>query len=93
MGTPPVHANFFLDQDLDGAGSPDDDFYSFATESGETYIIETLNLLNGGDTKMYLIDSDGSTDTWWTVAEKLLAKNELSGDKVRAIVADFEAKK
>ena len=40
-----------------------------------------------------LIDSDGSTDTWWTVAEKLLAKNELSGDEVRAIVADFEAKK
>lgn len=60
-GTPGVHATFFRDPDLEGAGAPDDDYFSFVAVQGETYIIETLALVSDGNTKMYLIDTDGTT--------------------------------
>ncbi|HXI04103.1 MAG TPA: MopE-related protein, partial [Candidatus Saccharimonadales bacterium] len=61
VGTPAIHATFFRDPDGDGAGEADEDYYSFAASAGQTYVIETMNLLNGADTKIYLYDTDGTT--------------------------------
>jgi hypothetical protein len=61
VGAPPLHATFFLDEDLDGAGAADDDYFSFVTDANSINVIETLNLLSDGNTKLYLIDSDGTT--------------------------------
>jgi hypothetical protein len=60
-GYPSIHATFFRDADLDGAGAPDDDYFAFEAAAGEAYVIETLGLLSDANTKLYLIDSDGST--------------------------------
>ncbi len=60
-GFPPLQATFFRDPDQNGAGSLDDDYYSFQAEAGVIYVIETMNLVSDGNTKLYLIDSDGST--------------------------------
>lgn len=60
-GTPSVRSTFFHDPELDGSGAADEDYFAFDAASAETYIIETLALLSGADTKMYLFDTDGTT--------------------------------
>ncbi|MFQ5720719.1 MAG: MopE-related protein [Acidobacteriota bacterium] len=80
----PVHATFFRDPDLDGAGSGgiDVDMYSFMTMAGGVYVIETLALQGDANTFLRVRDSDGTT---------LLAFNDnrASGDLSSRI--DFTA--
>ncbi len=74
VNDPPVGSTFFRDPDLDGAGAPDTDFFLFSATAGGTYLLETVSLLNGADTFLRLLNSDGST---------LLAFNDnrASGDR------------
>ena len=59
VNAPPIHASFFRDPDMDGAGALDVDSYSFQASAGSEYTLETLNLLSGADTSLRLWDSDG----------------------------------
>jgi len=59
VNAPPIHASFFRDPDMDGAGALDVDFYSFQASAGSEYTLETLNLLSGADTSLRLWDTDG----------------------------------
>jgi hypothetical protein len=56
-----THSTFFRDPELDGSGAEDNDYFSFQASGGQTYVIETFNLLSGGDTYLRLYDSDGQT--------------------------------
>jgi len=66
-GPPGIHATFFRDPDLDGAGEEDLDFYSFSASGGQDYVVETLNLDSGANTLLKILDTDGQT---------LLAQND-----------------
>lgn len=55
----PAHASLFRDADQDGAGESDIDFFAFSASSGQSYVLETLNLLSGADTSLRLYDSNG----------------------------------
>jgi hypothetical protein len=55
----PTHASLFYDPELDGAGTSDNDYFSFFAEANETYIAETLNLTSDGNTYLRLYDTDG----------------------------------
>jgi hypothetical protein len=57
----PIHASLFRDVDQDGAGGSDLDFYSFNASAGQSYQLETLNLINGADTSLRLYDTDGAS--------------------------------
>jgi hypothetical protein len=57
----PVHATFFSDPELDGAGAPDPDYYSFVGVTDFAYLAETKNLRSGADTLLEILDSDGQT--------------------------------
>ncbi len=56
-----IHASFFRDPDLDGAGSADLDLYSLSASQGQLYVLETRNLLSDGNTRLVLLDTNGST--------------------------------
>jgi len=61
VNAPPIHASFFRDPDMDGAGALDVDSFSFQASAGSDYTIETLALIGGADTDLRLWDSDGAT--------------------------------
>ena len=56
-----THATFFSDPELDGAGAPDTNYFSFSASSGVAYTLETQNLLSDANTLLELVDSDGTT--------------------------------
>ena len=64
----PIHATFFKDPDDDGSGGDisDVDWFSFPAIGGKVYLIETLNLWSGPDTRLRLYNS----------ANALLATND-----------------
>lgn len=55
----PTHATFFSDPDGDGSGDDlsDVDWFSFPAIGGKVYLIETLNLWSGADTRLRLYNS------------------------------------
>lgn len=55
------HLTYFADADLDLVGEPDVDYFRFIAHSGETYSIETFNLLGAADTSLELLQDDGTT--------------------------------
>ncbi|MFQ5700941.1 MAG: MopE-related protein, partial [Acidobacteriota bacterium] len=56
-----THSTLFRDPELDGAGAPDVDYFSFMAGANQTYVVETLNLLSDADTFLWLLDTDGQT--------------------------------
>jgi hypothetical protein len=56
-----IHQTYFYDPDGDGKGQADTDYYRFNAVSGVVYTIQTLNLLSDANTKLELIDTNGST--------------------------------
>lgn len=55
----PIDATFFKDPDGDGSGGDlwDVDWFSFPAVAGKVYLIETLNLWSGADTRIVLYNS------------------------------------
>lgn len=60
-GGGPVAATFFYDQDGDGAGAADPDYFVFAATAGQGYRAETTNLLSDANTFLEILDSDGAS--------------------------------
>lgn len=56
-----THATLFSDPGLDGAGAADEDWFSFSATDGQTYVVETGNLLSDGNTFLEIVDTDGTT--------------------------------
>lgn len=73
-GAAPVHLTFFADPDGDGKGQADTDVFRFAAIAQGAYVAETTALFNGANTKLEILDSNGST---------VLASNDdrTSGDR------------
>ena len=61
VGGAPISATFFFDQDGDGAGSADTDYFVFNAVSAQAYRAETSALLSDANTFLEILDSDGST--------------------------------
>ena len=55
------HLTYFADVDLDLVGEPDVDYFRFIAEPGETYTIETFNLVGDANTSLELLEGDGTT--------------------------------
>ncbi len=60
-GGGPISATFFFDQDGDGAGSADSDYFVFSAVGAQAYRAETTNLLSDANTFLEILDSDGAT--------------------------------
>ena len=58
---PPIHLTYFYDSNGDGKGEADTDYFKFAATSGQSYTIETINLIPPCDTNLELLDTNGST--------------------------------
>lgn len=56
-----IHLTYFADPDGDGKGQADPDYFRFDAVSGVVYTIETHNLLSDANTKLELLDTNGST--------------------------------
>ena len=71
---PQIHLSYFYDSNGDGKGEVDTDIFKFNAVSGQSYRIETLNLLSANDTNLELLDTNGTT---------VLASNNdrVAGDK------------
>jgi hypothetical protein len=61
VNNPAIHLTYFYDSNGDGKGEIDTDYFSFAAVGGQSYTIQTLNLLSANDTRLDLLDSNGST--------------------------------
>jgi putative metal-binding protein/pre-peptidase len=57
----PIHLTYFADSNGDGAGEPDNDYFSLSATAATAYTIETLNLWGRANTSLQLLASDGST--------------------------------
>jgi len=57
----PLALTYFSDPDGNGVGEADTDVFRFEATSGTTYTIQTSGLLSGCDTRLELIDTNGST--------------------------------
>lgn len=58
---PAIHLTYFYDSNADGKGEVDTDVFKFNAVSGQSYTIETLNLLSANDTNLELLDTNGTT--------------------------------
>ena len=56
-----THSTLFRDPELDGAGAPDSDYFSFSAIGGRDYVIETQNLRSDANTLLEILDGDGQT--------------------------------
>ncbi len=56
-----IHSTLFRDPELDRAGAPDSDYFSFSAIGGRNYVVETLNLRSDANTLLEILDSDGVT--------------------------------
>jgi hypothetical protein len=75
----PLALTYFSDPDGDGVGVADTDVFRFEATSGITYTIQTSGLLSGCDTRLDLLDTNGST--------VLISNNDrATGDKSSLIV-------
>ncbi|HEY3174525.1 MAG TPA: PPC domain-containing protein [Candidatus Polarisedimenticolia bacterium] len=61
VGGGPVAATFFYDQDGDGAGADDADYFFFSASDAQGYRVETTDLLSDANTYLEILDSDGAT--------------------------------
>ncbi|MGH9868051.1 MAG: PPC domain-containing protein [Candidatus Polarisedimenticolia bacterium] len=61
VGNPPLGATFFYDQDGNGVGAADTDYYAFTATGGLTYTAQTVWLLSDGNTMLELLGTNGST--------------------------------
>lgn len=67
VGGAPTHHTLYF-----SGTTPDTDYFKFAATSGTTYTISTLNLTNGADTYLELLQSNGTT---------LISSNDNSNGK------------
>jgi hypothetical protein len=58
---PALHATFFSDPDGDGKGQVDTDWFRFSASAGSSYTLQTTGLFNGANTKIEVLDTNGST--------------------------------
>ncbi len=56
-----IHSTLFRDPEMDGAGAPDSDYFSFEAIGGRNYVVETQNLRSDANTLLEILDSDGVT--------------------------------
>ena len=61
IGGGAIAATFFYDQDGDGAGAADVDYFVFTAASGQALLAETTNLVSDANTFLEILDSDGAT--------------------------------
>lgn len=61
IGGGAIAGTFFYDQDGDGAGAADLDYFVFSAASGQTLRAETTNLVSDANTYLEVLDSDGVT--------------------------------
>jgi len=61
VGAPSQAATFFYDQDGNGAGAADPDYYVFTALGGQSYTAQTTNLLSDGNTLLEILSTNGST--------------------------------
>ncbi len=59
--SPAIHLTYFYDSNGDGKGEVDTDLFKFNAVNGQSYTIETLNLLSANDTNLELLDTNGTT--------------------------------
>jgi hypothetical protein len=61
VGAAPTSATFFYDDNDDGIGSADPDYYVFSANGSQSYTAQTTNLLSDGNTLLEILGTDGST--------------------------------
>jgi len=58
---PALHNTYFYDSNGDYKGEVDTDYFSFPAVSGQSYTIQTMNLISDCDTNLEILDTNGST--------------------------------